>query len=896
MAIELAAVYVPITPSLKGAAAKIQAELGGVDVSGIGSKVGESFGSKIVDAMGGVMKAGAVAVTGVAVAGIGTALVKGFARLDAIDVARAKLTGLGNDADTVKAIMTDALSSVKGTAFGLGEAATVAAAAVAANIRPGEQLQGHLKNIANNAAAAGVSMEEMGSIFNKAATQANGVQNDVIGQLADKGIPIYQKLAEQMGVTAGEVFKLASDGKIDFETFSAAATAAAGTVADQMGGTVRGSLANFFASLGRIGAGLLGGVFPQIAPTVKGITAALEPLEAVAARVGDRIGQAVNPALQNFVGIVSGNVKVGWITTLGFAFTALFSAFNGEGITSGGLVGIFESIGVAARQVVDAFTPLIPALAAAWANLSPLAVLFRSLEPVFPALAGAIGAIVASALPGFVTLLTAASTIVGGLASAISDVIAGLIPAIDWMAQYSDVIVGLGAAVGAGVIAFNLWKGAVAAWTTIMAIAKGVQAAYIALTYGQIGATYAGAAAQAAFNLVMNANPIMLIVTAIAALVAGLVYFFTQTELGKEIWANFTKFLGEAWANIVNVATTVWNALADFFTGLWNGIVDGVTTAWNAVADFLRPAFEVIGGIIQFYIDTWKNIFMVLGAVLITIWQWISKVFTDAWNGIVSFVTPIVQSIVDFVVGYFTTLFNFWSGVWQAVSDFFTGIWNGLVDFVTPIVLNIYKAVAGPISALQSWWNGVWNAISGFFTGIWDGMLQAVVGTVSGIIRTVRGVVDTVMSVFNGIGTWLIDSGKALLQGFIDGIMQMVKPVGDAINGVLDWAAGFFPHSPAKRGTFAGTGWTGLTRSGQAIMEQLALGFANSPLQDALNTSLPIRADATATARWVPGDIVGAPATTAQGTVNQYITTQQTDPRIQAREWAREAQRAVAAT
>lgn len=62
-------------------------------------------------------------------------------------------------------------------------------------------------------------------------------------------------------------------------------------------------------------------------------------------------------------------------------------------------------------------------------------------------------------------------------------------------------------------------------------------------------------------------------------------------------------------------------------------------------------------------------------------------------------------------------------------------------------------------------------------------------------------------------------------------------------------------HSPAKRGTFAGSGWTGLTRSGQVITEQLTLGFTDVPLQDALNTSLPISADATAAARWAPSEL-----------------------------------------
>ncbi len=113
-------------------------------------------------------------------------------------------------------------------------------------------------------------------IFNKAATQANGVQNDVIGQLADKGIPIYAELGKQMGVTAGEVFKLASEGKVSFETFSAAAEAAAGTVAEEMGNTTTGAFDNMMAALGRFGAKLLEDVFPLIGPLFKDITAKLD--------------------------------------------------------------------------------------------------------------------------------------------------------------------------------------------------------------------------------------------------------------------------------------------------------------------------------------------------------------------------------------------------------------------------------------------------------------------------------------------------------------------------------------------------------------------------------------------------------------------------------------------
>lgn len=627
MAIELAAVYVPITPSMKGVAAKIQAELGGVDVSGIGSKVGESFGSKIMDAVGGVAKVGAVAIGGVVAAGLGTALVKGFARLDAIDVARAKLTGLGNDAGTVKAIMSDALASVKGTAFGLGEAASVAAAAVAANIQPGEQLQKHLKNIANNAAAAGVSMDEMGAIFNKAATQANGVQNDVIGQLADKGIPIYQKLAEQMGVTAGEVFKLASDGKIDFETFSAAATAAAGTVADQMGGTVRGSLANFFASLGRIGAGLLGGVFPQIAPTVKGITAALEPLEAVAARVGDRIGQAINPALQNLVGIVSGDVQVAWIATLSTAFTALFSAFNGEGITSSGIVGAFEAIGVAARQIFDAFAPLAPQIMALWSSFSPLSLILQVIGPILPQLAGAFGSLattIGTALGGAVqTLLPVAQQLVSVLAGALGQALSAILPAIVQ-------VIGL-----LGPVFSTVLQALMPVITTLASVFGQLVTAVTPLLTPLIGLLSPIAELIAALlpPLVQLFSALVVPILGLIPPIANLLVPILQVVVN--ILATVITWVADAISWFVRFVTgqeeagtqfqTVWNnvmgffsAIGQFFTNIWNGLIVGVA----------KFALDVV----RFFQDIPGNI---------------QKVFTGAGNWLVDVGRNIIQGLLD---------------------------------------------------------------------------------------------------------------------------------------------------------------------------------------------------------------------------------------------------------
>src|SRR5690606_24038796 len=158
-----------------------------------------------------------------------------------------KLTGLGHSAKTVEKIMGNALSSVKGTAFGLDEASTVAASAVAAGIKPGRDLTRNLKLVADAATIAGTDMGSMGGIFNKVAA-SNKVQMDVINQLHDAGVPALALLADQMGVTSEEASKMASAGKIDFATFQAAMESGMGGAALESGNTFSGAMDNVMAS------------------------------------------------------------------------------------------------------------------------------------------------------------------------------------------------------------------------------------------------------------------------------------------------------------------------------------------------------------------------------------------------------------------------------------------------------------------------------------------------------------------------------------------------------------------------------------------------------------------------------------------------------------------------
>ncbi|GAA2545629.1 tape measure domain-containing protein [Neomicrococcus aestuarii] len=282
-----------IRPSFKD----FQKEVGKVvdGTSKGGKESGKGFGSGFSGAAKGALLGGAAAAAG----GFALALTKGFGRLQSLENARAKLAGLGHDTKTVETIMNDALKSVKGTAFGMDEAATVAASAVASGVKPGKDLERTLKLVADASTIAGVPMNEMGAIFNKVAGTGK-IQGEVLAQLGERGIPILQLLGKSLGETPESVQKMASEGKIGFEDFQKAMEQGMGGAALKSGDTLQGAFNNTLASIGRVGANLLSKVYPKFTEFFKGLLKLLEPVEEWAKKAGEAIGKFFDEQLVPF--------------------------------------------------------------------------------------------------------------------------------------------------------------------------------------------------------------------------------------------------------------------------------------------------------------------------------------------------------------------------------------------------------------------------------------------------------------------------------------------------------------------------------------------------------------------------------------------------------------------
>lgn len=231
---------------------------------------------------------------------------------------------------------------------------------------------------------------------------------------------------------------------------------------------------------------------------------------------------------------------------------------------------------------------------------------------------------------------------------------------------------------------------------TVISIVKGIQTAFALL------------------NATMMANPIGLIIAAIAALVAVFIYLWKHCE-----------------------------GFRNFFIGMGEGIISGVQAVWT----FLQTVFQEIVGAVTTFIQT--------------IWAFISPIFDFIKNVlylIIAVVAKVLETIYNILIGVAGWV---WDNVLNPIVSFFTTAF----DFVTGIVGNAVNFITGVFSGIANWiWNNVLSPVVNFFTSAFNTVRNVVVS----VFNAIR---DTISNIFNAIGNII----KAPINGIISGINGVLK-------------------------------------------------------------------------------------------------------------------------
>lgn len=295
------------------------------------------------------------------------------------------------------------------------------------------------------------------------------------------------------------------------------------------------------------------------------------------------------------------------------------------------------------------------------------------------------------------------------------------------------------------------------------------------------------AISQALLNAVLMANPIGLVILAVAALVAGLVYFFTQTEIGRKIFETAMNAIKDAAMAAVDFVVDKFNAITGFFSDLWQGIKD------------------IFNGFINFVKDNW--FILLLGVFTGGLFLIVGTVIRN-WDKIKEFTQNLIDNIINFfselpgkIGTFFSNAWNKVKEIWSGVGSWFGGVVNSIVSSFRQLpgrVKDVFKSVVSAIKSID--WTGIGMDI---IKGIGDGIAKmggwladkakAAVGEAKDQLKSFLGIAspskvmrDEIGKMMGeGVGVGIDKSTGSVVKSALKSAKSIMGAYGDSLNPTL---------------------------------------------------------------------------------------------------------------
>lgn len=375
-----------------------------------------------------------------------------------------------------------------------------------------------------------------------------------------------------------------------------------------------------------------------------------------------------------------------------------------------------------------------------------------------------------------------------------------------------------------------------------------------------------GAGVFEALGIAFKANPIGIVVAAIAALVTAFITLWNTSEDFRNFWIGL-------WDTISGAFSAAWDGIVNFFTktipNAFNGFINWVKKNWQGL---LLLLVNPIAGAFKLIYDNCEGFRNFINNFV----QSVKSFFVNGWNAIVAFFTETIPAWIASVVEWFNELprkigemigalighviqfgVNLWNWVTvelpqiiQAVVDWFAQLPGRIWEWLKSAALKVAQWGIDLYTIMKTKVEEAITAVVDWFAAlpgkIWDWLVETVQKVIQWGINLrnkakqaatdmVTNVVDTIKSLPGKI----MDVGKNIVTGLWEGIQSMVgwikDKISDFIGGIVDGVKGVLGiHSPSK--VFAGIG--------EYMGEGLGVGFADSmrtvagQMQNAIPTTL----------------------------------------------------------